>query len=368
MKITRENYEIYFIDFFDGKLSQEEVEELLLFLNWNQDLKIEFDSFEQLNISPVKHSFDKSSIYKSDQELPRLVNDENFNNSCIAFYEGDLSSAEDRDLKHYISVYPEKEKEYKLFGKARLMPDASIKFDGKTGLKKFRITKVNTIWRIAAGASVAAVIAFLIYFGTNPVNDSKTNLLSDNNKKVESHNNKKEEDFSLQKSTVPAVELTANRPQQKNDLRVDVPEVEKKTNSENADVIDYSDNPKKDFEAIAFIESKKPILKNEEVIIGTEDIAIRKAEFPTVRTIVPPGNNSLLANLLKKTGSNLLKKVATPASEDNNRRLKFTENLIAGFNKITGRNVRLVKNYDSDGTIKSLVLRSENLSITASVK
>ena len=54
--ITRENYEEHFLDYFDGILSEKEVEELLRFLSLNTDLEDEFylliQQTSEVNLSP----------------------------------------------------------------------------------------------------------------------------------------------------------------------------------------------------------------------------------------------------------------------------------------------------------------------------
>jgi hypothetical protein len=39
--ITRENYEIYYLDYLEGNLSDKKTDELLLFLEENTDLKVD---------------------------------------------------------------------------------------------------------------------------------------------------------------------------------------------------------------------------------------------------------------------------------------------------------------------------------------
>ena len=48
MKINRNNYEMYFIDYLDGVLSPDLVSELLLFLDENPDLKEELSDLDAL--------------------------------------------------------------------------------------------------------------------------------------------------------------------------------------------------------------------------------------------------------------------------------------------------------------------------------
>ena len=47
MKITRENYELFFVDYLDNKLSDSNILELMAFLAQNPDLE------EELNLSLI---------------------------------------------------------------------------------------------------------------------------------------------------------------------------------------------------------------------------------------------------------------------------------------------------------------------------
>jgi len=57
MKLNRENYGIFIIDYFDGNLSKTESEQLLLFLDANPDLKKEFRDLEKVSLSKPEVAF-----------------------------------------------------------------------------------------------------------------------------------------------------------------------------------------------------------------------------------------------------------------------------------------------------------------------
>ena len=52
MKISNENYEIWFLDYYEGQLAPEQVQELMNFLELNLDLKEEFEQFENITLIP----------------------------------------------------------------------------------------------------------------------------------------------------------------------------------------------------------------------------------------------------------------------------------------------------------------------------
>ena len=50
MKITRDNYESFFIDYIEGNLPENMIDQFLDFLNQNPDLKEELHLFEEVNL------------------------------------------------------------------------------------------------------------------------------------------------------------------------------------------------------------------------------------------------------------------------------------------------------------------------------
>jgi len=57
MNISRDNYESYFIDFLEGNLNAEQIDQFLDFINQNPDLKEELHAFECISLSPEQVSF-----------------------------------------------------------------------------------------------------------------------------------------------------------------------------------------------------------------------------------------------------------------------------------------------------------------------
>ena len=57
MKINRNNYEAYFLDYIEGTLGFAEKAELEAFLVINPDLKIELDNFETISLPLAENIF-----------------------------------------------------------------------------------------------------------------------------------------------------------------------------------------------------------------------------------------------------------------------------------------------------------------------
>jgi hypothetical protein len=169
MKITRENYEPFFLDFLEGNLKVDQIDQFLDFLNQNPDLKEELQLFESINIP------EEQMVFSEKSELYRGIGDEKSGNEnrIIAYLEGDLKS-EDRILfEDELAVNPGLEKEYNLFGKTRLFPDKSVTFTEKHKIHRKTGTTILVNWM----ARIAALI--LILWGINSIFQSENKPVQD---------------------------------------------------------------------------------------------------------------------------------------------------------------------------------------------
>jgi hypothetical protein len=98
MNINRNNYEVYIIDYFDGKLDPVQTAELMYFLSQNPDLEYEFNAFENLKMPESQIKFNDKEVLKKEYADVKSVTDINFEEFCIAEIEGDLD--EKSIIKH----------------------------------------------------------------------------------------------------------------------------------------------------------------------------------------------------------------------------------------------------------------------------
>ncbi|MCX6235256.1 MAG: hypothetical protein NT175_11160 [Bacteroidetes bacterium] len=138
MKIARNNYEIFFVDYSEGALSPLQVDELAVFLDHNPDLKEEFEAFENIRLVsdetisfPGKHNLKKNIITSV-----RYINASNYDQYFIAELEGDLNNEDKELVTRFIDKNPFLKNEYLLLKATVLEPDNGIIFPGKQALKK----------------------------------------------------------------------------------------------------------------------------------------------------------------------------------------------------------------------------------------
>lgn len=171
--ITRSNYEIWFIDFADGKLSAAQTRELYAFLEVNADLKEEFEIFNAIEIPldiPETKFGQKDSLKKS---VTTSVTTE----QLIALLENDLTGKERKFVEEKINENPAIAAEYEWFAKTKLSADTSISFAGKNKLKRggVLITMNQSAKRfISVAASIAILIAAYFILQSVKTNEKST--------------------------------------------------------------------------------------------------------------------------------------------------------------------------------------------------
>jgi hypothetical protein len=157
MKITRENYEIWFLDYMEGRLDKQGEEEVCRFLEQNQDLQEELESF-----SPVLVK-DESIRYPGKEHLKKTPFDDagHFENAALAELEGDLTSEEAESFRKWLDKNPAGKAFTAQLRQTRLQPDLTITFPGKEKLKK-RIGVPILMTRIVAVAALL-LLALLLF-------------------------------------------------------------------------------------------------------------------------------------------------------------------------------------------------------------
>jgi len=173
--ITRNNYELYIIDFYDGKLNKVQVEELHVFLNQNPDLNAEFELFSNIALEAEPVIFaDKNSLKKEDTSSTERL---------IAYFENDLSGAEKIKLEQQLKVDSALAQELDIVKKTRVLPDYTILFANKSALKREAkvISFSASLYRNLSIAASIILIA-IAYFIFRPDRKDEKMIADDKNK------------------------------------------------------------------------------------------------------------------------------------------------------------------------------------------
>jgi len=157
MRPDRSNYEIWFTDWLEGSLNEEQVEELRLFLSKNPDLQEELNGLASISLKPSQTIFnDKEGLVRSHED----ITDSQFDHLCIAYLENDLTLLQKTELNEIIDRDEARKMRFELIQKLKLYPPAYT-FKQKSILKK--LTTGQKIIRLSViGLSTAAVIALVV--------------------------------------------------------------------------------------------------------------------------------------------------------------------------------------------------------------
>jgi len=142
MKINIDNYEAFFLDYFEGNLSPEEIDEMLAFIEQHPEIKGAFEGFENISLSPdpaIRFS-SKDTLKKNTSSPSGSVSIENIEEVLIAEIEGLLSPEEQQQLERFLHDHPQYNRDRALFALTRLEQDASVSFENKDSLQHKAIT------------------------------------------------------------------------------------------------------------------------------------------------------------------------------------------------------------------------------------
>lgn len=307
MKITRDNYEVYFLDYLEGNLEENLVDDFIDFLRQNPDLKAELEMAGTVKVELENISFrNKGKLYKEKFDL-----ESEFNRAAVARLEGDLQKNEKAEFEKYLSTHPEKQKEAALFEKARLKTDESIVFKKKNKLYHYTTGKTILLWstRIAA----VLVLAFLLYRVADNISNQR--ILPENQVAVSEKKTKSEP-----AETPASIPQTTENEEETAPINKKVAKPLKKASPKAEPVKSLRENTKGRMEHEKIAEARVPVEIPQRLTGRNASISVQKPELTLAQMKITRKENSaemyeerLLADVVKeKTGiGNLsLKRVA----------------------------------------------------------
>jgi hypothetical protein len=358
MKIDRNNYEVYLIDYLDCNLDDATRLAVEEFLANNPDIASEVEDLDEVVLSPsFETKLNLESIKKSTEDLvpPSFDNLDEF---LVAAYEDDLNKNEIDDFQKLLKVSSKASKEFAYLEKTKQIADTSISYPNKSNLKRYTLFN----WRktMYYAASVAAVI-FVFFFillnrqhapnaenevailpgndkGQFAKKDEATHILNNIKLPEESEEVFVEKESNVEKSEINQREILFTR--------MDKKEAEN-FYLENDEIAFPEEKPGK----VIYISNISSI--NME---GEEESAIASAEYSF-------GLKDLFVKKIKKD----VLKVESP------ERSKLSvwdlaEASIEGLGNMFGRKVEFKQEYDQSGNIIAIAYHSENLSLNRTIK
>lgn len=137
MKISRENYEQWLIDYMEGNLAPHMAVEVRRFLEDHPDIAEELDGLDEIGLVPVnKDVFPaKEMLFTATSGLPAL-SEESLDIWLIARLEGDLDSQQLEQLDAWLLSNPDSIKDARLFDLTRLQADTTVTMPSRASLKR----------------------------------------------------------------------------------------------------------------------------------------------------------------------------------------------------------------------------------------
>ena len=160
INITRNNYEIFFLDFHEGRLSAGLRRELTAFLDANPDLKEEFYSFDGPGLANESGQFPGRNTLYRDYIPVGNIHPGNVDEMIIASMENDLTDEAAEFLDQFIGLNPAYGVTRELYEATRLVPPV-ITFPGKRALKKGRRRGMVVFMTSVAAAATVFLFIFL---------------------------------------------------------------------------------------------------------------------------------------------------------------------------------------------------------------
>lgn len=347
MKISRENYEIWFSDWLDNNLTGRQTDELNAFLELNSDLRDEFNALASIKLEPEVISYaGKESLRKSPEQISRSQ----FELLCAARAENDLTALQAKEMDEMISSDNERRKTAEIYKRLKLHPADAI-FARKT--KLLRKTAGQKIIRMAiVGLSAAAVIALIVTTG-GPRQSETSPSIPENN--------------------IAAIEPEAPSP-----VIPQSPNPENRTVSSEVSV-SPPETPRKRAEEPTAVEAPEKLIRREQVperiaFNVTSSLAVSNTESSLIASTVTyepeaggatDDNRSNVGRFLAQT---FRSKVLDETSDDPLKGYEIAEVGINGINKLLGWEMALSRNNDENGEVKSVYFSSRMLKFNAPVK
>lgn len=166
MKINRNNYESYLIDYLDGNLTPEEIRETEAFLLLHNNLSELLEKWDEATLKRPDISYSHKSLLKKDvlQGCPDYY--------AIAAAENCLTAQD----KEFLKKHPACQKKIPFYSKLKLHADPEIQYFPKKKLYRPALP-VRLVLRYSAIAVIAAIfliIGYLFYF--NPIKENSSRI------------------------------------------------------------------------------------------------------------------------------------------------------------------------------------------------
>jgi len=335
MEITRLNYEIYFLDYLEGKFDLSNISDLMIFLKENPDLADELRQFENITIHSNEIIFNEKNVLKKPAKEISLINENNFEEFCIAELEGDLSLNDKLIFNKFLIENPSKKKVFEFYLNTMLRPDKKIFFKEKSKLKANKINKHGYSFSFIVSAAASVCLMFMVYkYIYNYKTFPDKQLVTTQNRTPVALNNKNKSFINThQMAILLLIKKSANNNLSFNNIESVKNKIEKNAIRRNNNTM----NSIKSLELKELKKSNSEIVPIFSIIVDNKNIVIEKDNSFLSENFVIKGAEKVIDNYY----SNI----------KNQYDLNFWHIASSGikeFNKILGPKIKFNKKVDTD--------------------
>ncbi|NOX47667.1 MAG: hypothetical protein GXO89_11895, partial [Chlorobi bacterium] len=354
MKINKENYGAYFLDYYEKNLDTEQVAELLVFLEENPVLKEEFEDFDIeiiLDFDNGLHFEKKESLKKTTLIAFGGIDETNYEETMLDELEGGLSEKGAAGLKGFLSANPKIKLEYNLLKSTFLVPDKTIVFENKEELKKEGVFAIYST-QIYYALSIAATIFILLGFffgisrkGQNNRDFTKLNKIeilhpSFSEKKIVEARKSPENNTHITVSEKPDIQQQGKKP------------------------VYQINGHKTSREKEELIETIPSVIGFEITIPESDDeiLIVSRSSFDGVSSIIIENSatekeKSFMAKFISGLGNKIIPKRKT-------ERKSILEYTVEGFNLMADKEVEVIREKDENGNVIAFNVVGDNMQFT----
>ena len=347
MKINRNNYEVFLIDYLDRTLDTALEAELMLFLEAHPDIREEMEGLETVSLESQNIRFtEKNSLKKTEIKTIAGIGEESFEEYFIAFYENDLSKIQQSNLDQFLKANPQLETAFQLHGKLKLQKDESVVYLAKEDLKKK--PAIGVWWLSASGVAAAIALLFALF-----------NLLQPDEVVRQQEQIALVHLQSRVLTDINTVNTSPNLPERKTFQMSQLRITEEPFETENF--------------TIAKLDSKTVTIHLNETFDYAGPMQQSKQIRNTIASNQPPPAKDKKKGTLGRVLKQNLKLLAQRFSKQSKNKsadptfVKILGGSITAFNTITGSEVEMQKEYDNEGHLKAYQIEGEVLNVNRTI-
>jgi hypothetical protein len=347
MAINRYNYEMFLVDYLDGKLNPSMVAELMEFLELNPDIQNELEGLDEVVLVNESIRFpNKSDLKKKSFSKNGIDNETDY--LLIASVEKVITNDEKFKLDEELNRNEERRTEYTLYQRTIIQPASEIVYPNKTRLKRVAIVPIrySTLRKAVGIASSIGLIIGVYTLGEMVAHNHIKNIPNSNTVASTNHSIKTTPEKSIQINN-PIVANASSEPQRK---------VVKAVKPLKSEATPKSESNRRE----EIIPAQITRIELNEIAIGKDSQYEQIAQFT---------ETSPKRNLFSKEEQNNYSE--NSSAKPNVKEIGVFEIIqygVQSFGKLIGRDIRLNANKDKNGKIEKINFESSLVAFSAPIR